>query len=145
MRFMILMYPGDTTYEQGAMPNEKDIAAMMKFNEELAKAGVLLSLDGLHPTLKGARVRFAGGKPSVTEGPFTDGRALVGGYWLWELPSRAAAIEWAKKVPAADGDMLEIRQVVEPEEFGPEIAAKGEKIMKEVERRAGKSKKVGAR
>jgi hypothetical protein len=123
MRFMVLMIPGSKQAEQGVMPDEKLIAAMMKYNKDLADAGVLLALDGLHPSSRGARVRFAAGKGTVSEGPFTDTRELIGGYWLWQVKSKAEAIEWASRCPAADGDVLEIRQVFEAADFGPEIAS----------------------
>ena len=98
MRFMMLMYP-DKSAEQGAMPDEALIKGMMKYNEELAKAGVLLSLDGLHPSSKGARIRFKGDKRTVIDGPFTEAKELIGGYWIIQVKSKAEAIEWAKRVP----------------------------------------------
>lgn len=132
MRFMILMIPGNDTYEKGAMPDEKAIAAMMKFNEDLAKAGVLLALDGLHPSSKGARIKFSGGKGNVKDGPFTEARELIGGYWLWQCKSKEEAVAWASRCPADDGDTIEIRQVFDPSDFGPEVAKQGEAIMKEI-------------
>ena len=130
MRFMVLMIPGSSkTYEAGAMPDEKLIAAMMKYNEELAKAGVLLALDGLHPTAKGARIKFAGGKRSVIDGPFTEAREIVGGYWLWQVKSKEEALEWASRCPAEDGDTLEIRQVFEASDFGPDVESKEAELM----------------
>src|ERR1700682_3268668 len=117
MRFMMLMIPKG--YERalpGAMPDAKAIAAMMKYNEELQKAGVLLALDGLHPTAKGARVRFQGGKPVVSDGPFPETKELVGGYWLIQVKSKEEAIEWVKRCPC-DGEMIEIRQVFEVADF----------------------------
>jgi hypothetical protein len=136
MRFMILMLPGDRkNIEAGVMPDEKLIAAMMKYNEDLSKAGVLLALDGLHPTSKGARVSFSGTQPTVTDGPFTEARELIGGYWLWQVKSKQEAIEWAKRCPAAPGDVLEIRQVFDAADFGPEIAAKEAVLMDEIGKR----------
>jgi hypothetical protein len=132
MRFMVLMIPGDKQFEAGAMPDEKLIAAMMKNNEALANAGVLLGLDGLHPSSKGARVRFSGGKPTVVDGPFTETKELIGGYWLWQVKSKAEAIEWASRCPAADGDTLEIRQVFEAADFGPEVAKKEAELMEHI-------------
>ena len=130
MRFMVLMIPGRRqTYEAGVMPDEKLVAAMMKYNEDLAKAGVLLALDGLHPSAKGARIQFAGGKRSVIDGPFTEARELVGGYWLWQVKSKEEALEWASRCPAEDGDTLEIRQVYETSEFGPDVQAKEAEII----------------
>ena len=124
MRFMVLMIPGNKAYEAGAMPDEKLIAAMMKYNEDLAKAGVLLALDGLHPSAKGARIKFAGGKRTVIDGPFAEARELVGGYWLWQVKSKEEALEWASRCPAEDGDTLEIRQVYEASDFGPAVQSK---------------------
>jgi hypothetical protein len=125
MRFLALMIPGNTKgYEKGEMPDPKLIAAMMKYNEELSKAGVLLALDGLHPSAKSARIRFGGGKRTVTDGPFTETRELIGGYWIWQVKSKAEAVEWAKRCPALEGDTLELRQIFEAADFGPEIAAK---------------------
>ncbi|MDQ6926339.1 MAG: YciI family protein [Candidatus Eremiobacteraeota bacterium] len=141
MRFMVLMIPGDRKFEEGAMPDQKDIAAMMKYNEELANAGVLLAVDGLHPTSKGARIRFAGGKRTITDGPFTEARELIGGYWLWQVKSKAEALEWASRCPAAEGDTLEIRQVFEPSEFGPEVAKAEGALMSEIGKRADANKK----
>ena len=122
MRFMVLMIPGDKNVESGAMPDPASIAAMMKYNQELADAGVLLALDGLHPSSKGARVAFAGGKRTVTDGPFTEARELIGGFWLWQVKSKEEAIAWASRCPAAEGDTLEIRQVFEASDFGPAVA-----------------------
>ncbi|HVH43119.1 MAG TPA: YciI family protein [Labilithrix sp.] len=116
MRFMILMYPGPKA-EAGVLPDEAAIARMMKYNEDLSKAGVLLALDGLHPSTKGARIRFPKGKPQVEGGPFTDANALVGGYWMLQTKSREEAIEWAKRCPASHDDMIELRQVFEASDF----------------------------
>src|ERR1700674_3150824 len=132
MRFMVLMIPGDKQVEAGVLPDEKTIAAMMKYNEELAKAGVLLALDGLHPSSKGARIRFSGGKRTVTDGPFTEAREVIGGYWLWQVRSKADAIEWASRCPAADGDVLEIRQVYEMSDFGPAVARDEAALVEEI-------------
>ncbi|CAN5888900.1 YciI family protein [soil metagenome] len=123
MKFMVLMIPGNKkAYEQGAMPEPALIEKMMKFNEDLVKAGVLLAGDGLHPSAKGARIDFTGGKASVTDGPFTEARELIGGYWLWQVKAKEEAIAWAKRCPAESGDQLELRQVFEPADFGPEVA-----------------------
>ena len=123
MRVMVLMIPGGKSAEAGVMPDEKLIAAMMKYNEELAKAGILLALDGLHPTSKGARVRFSGGKGTVTDGPFTEAKEIIGGYWLWQVKSKEEAIEWVKRCPnPMPGESeIEIRQVFEAEDFGAEF------------------------
>jgi hypothetical protein len=136
MRFMVLMIPGDKKVEAGVMPDAKLIAAMMKYNQELVKAGVLLALDGFHPSSKGARVRFAGGKPSVVNGPFKEAKEIVGGYWLWQMKSKEEAIEWASRCPAADGDVLEIRQVFEAAEFGPEIARQEAELTTQIKKPA---------
>jgi hypothetical protein len=133
MRFMVLMIPGDTTYEKGAMPDAEAVGKMMKFNEDLAKAGVLLALDGLHPSAKGARLKFSnGGKSTVTDGPFTEAKELIGGYWLWQVKSKEEALAWAKRCPADDGDTLEIRQVFDAADFGPEIAKKEAEVIAEI-------------
>jgi hypothetical protein len=138
MRFMALMIPGDRSFETGKMPEGELVAAMMKYNEDLAKAGVLLALDGLHPTSKGARITFAGAKRAVKDGPFTEAKEIVGGYWLWQVKSKAEAIEWAKRCPAQDGDTIELRQVFEMSDFGEDVAAKGADIMDEIAKRAEK-------
>ncbi|PYX20297.1 MAG: transcription initiation protein [Acidobacteria bacterium] len=122
MRFMMLMIPKG--YEQakpGTMPDAKAVAAMMKYNEELQKAGVLLALEGLHPPSMGARVSFAGGKPKVTDGPFAEAKEVVGGYWMIQAKSREEAIEWASRCPASDNEIIEIRQVQEMSDFSPEV------------------------
>ena len=121
MRFMVFMIPGNKNVESGLMPTAEQVAGMMKYNEELAKAGVLLGLDGLQPTSKGARFKFAGGKPTVTDGPFTEAREVIGGYWIWQVKSKEEAMEWARRCPAADGDVLELRQIFEMSDFGPAV------------------------
>lgn len=132
MRFMMLVR-ADKMSESGALPDEKLLAAMGKYNEEMQKAGVLLDLSGLHPSRRGARVRFSGGKPSVTDGPFAEAKELVAGYWLIQVKSREEAIEWAKRVPFVDGE-IEIRQVFELNDFPASPA---------VERAAELGKKLG--
>jgi hypothetical protein len=133
MRFMVLMIPGDRkNIEAGVMSDGRLIAAIMKYNEDLARGGILLALDGLYPTSKGARVSFTAGKPSVTDGPFTEVRELIGGYWLWQVKSKQEAIEWAKRCPAAPGDVLEIRQVFEPSDFNSEVAAQEAELLGEI-------------
>ena len=122
MRFMMLMIPkGYETAKPGTLPEQKAIDAMMKYNESLQKAGVLLALDGLHPPSMGARVTFAGGKPKVTDGPFAEAKEVLGGYWMIQVKSKAEAIEWAKRVPAQPNDIIEVRQVQEMSDFTPEI------------------------
>src|SRR6201996_3658601 len=122
MRFMMLMIPAG--YERaaaGAMPSAEAVAAMMKYNEALKKAGVLITLDGLHPPSMGARVSFPGGKPVVTDGPFTEAKEVLGGYWMIDVTCREEAIAWAKQCPASENEVIEIRQVQEMSDFPPEI------------------------
>src|SRR5580692_8233362 len=122
MRFMMLMIPkGYEKAAPGAMPDAKAVAAMMKYNVSLQKAGVLLALDGLHPPSTGARVSFAGGKPTVTDGPFAEAKEVIGGYWMIQVKSREEAIEWAKRCPMSDNEIIEVRQVQEMSEFPPEV------------------------
>jgi hypothetical protein len=139
MRFMVFMIPDAEKYASGLMPDPKLIAAMMKYNEELANAGVLLALDGLQPTSKGARVRFEGGKKTVTDGPFAEAREMIGGYWLWQVKSKAEAIEWARRCPAAEGDVLEIRPIYEAADFGPDVAKQEGASMDRVAQRIGEN------
>jgi len=137
MRFMMLMIPkGYENAQPGAMPSEEAVAAMMKYNEELQKAGVLLGLDGLHPLSMGARVSFEGGKPKVTDGPFVETKEVLGGYWMIEVKSKAEAIEWAKRCPGSANEVIETRQVQAMEDFPPEIqkAAAG---FEEMQKKAG--------
>lgn len=134
MRFMMLMIPKG--YEQaapGTMPDAKAVEAMMKYNEELQKAGVLLALDGLHPPSMGARVSFSGGKPMVTDGPFIEAKEVLGGYWMIQVNSKEEAVEWAKRCPGSDNEVIEIRQVQEFEDFSAEVqkAAAGFEEMQE--------------
>jgi hypothetical protein len=107
--------------EAGILPDEKVLNDMAKYNEEMVKAGVMLAGDGLQASSKGARVRFSKGKPSVIDGPFTETKELVAGYWLIQVKSREEAIEWARRIPFEDGE-VEIRQVFELEDFGPSDA-----------------------
>ena len=123
MRFMMLMIPkGYEVAAPGAMPPAEAVAAMMKYNEALKEAGVLITLDGLHPPSMGARVSFAGGKPVVTDGPFTEAKEVLGGYWMIDVKSKEEAIEWAKKCPASNNEIIEIRQVQEMSDFPPDVA-----------------------
>jgi hypothetical protein len=120
-RFMMLMIPNisEAEYEQG--PKAEDVGEMMKYNEALTQAGVLLALDGLHPTSKGARVALSGGKKTVTDGPFTEAKELVGGYWLIDVKSKEEAVEWAKRCPLDEGNVIEVRQVFEMSEFPEDV------------------------
>jgi hypothetical protein len=132
MRFMMLMIPKG--YEQAkpdALPSPEAVAAMMKYNESLQKAGVLLALDGLHPPSTGARISFTGGKPTVTDGPFPEAKEVVGGYWMIQVKSREEAIEWAKRCPVLGNDTIEVRQVQEFSDFPEAVqdAAAGFKEM----------------
>ena len=122
MRFMMLMIPkGYETAAPGTMPEAKAVEAMMKYNESLQKAGVLLALDGLHPPSMGARVSFAGGKPTVTDGPFAEAKEVIGGYWMIQVKSKAEAIEWASRCPASANEVIELRQVMEMSDFPPDV------------------------
>ena len=128
MRFMMLMIPkGYETAAPGTMPDAKAVAAMMKYNESLQKAGILVALDGLHPPSMGARVSFSKGKATVTDGPFAEAKEVLGGYWMIRVNSRAEAIEWARKCPGGDNEVIEIRQVQEMEDFPADVqkAAEG--------------------
>jgi hypothetical protein len=120
MRFMILV-KADKTSEAGVLPDEKLLAAMGKFNEELVKAGVMLAGEGLQPSSKGARVKFSGEKRTVIDGPFAETKELIAGFWLWQVKSKEEAIEWVKRCPnpMPGESVIEIRQVFEAEDFGP--------------------------
>jgi hypothetical protein len=123
MRFMMLMIPqGYENAPPDALPDVEAVSAMARYNEELTKAGVLLSLDGLYPPSTGARVRFSGGKPTVSDGPFAEAKEVVGGYWMIQVKSREEAIEWASRVPASDNEIVEVRRVFELSDFPAEIA-----------------------
>ena len=122
MRFMMLMIPkGYESAAPGTMPDAKAVEAMMKYNEDLQKAGVLLALDGLHPPSMGARVTFAGGKPKVTDGPFAEAKEVLGGYWMIQVKSKEEAIEWAKRCPGSANEVIEVRQVQEFADFPADI------------------------
>ena len=122
MRFMMLMIPkGYESAAPGTMPAAEAVAAMMKYNEELQRAGVLLALDGLHPHSESARVTFTGGIPKVTDGPFAEAKEVVGGYWMIDVRSKDEAIQWATRCPASDDEMIELRQVFEMSEFPPDV------------------------
>jgi hypothetical protein len=111
-------------YEQatpGTMPDAKAVAAMMKYNESLQQAGVLLALDGLHPPSMGARVSFAGGRPKVTDGPFAEAKEVLGGYWMIQVKSREEAIEWASRCPGSENEVIEVRQVQEMSDFPADV------------------------
>ena len=116
MRFMVIVKATKES-EGGALPDEKALAAMGNFNEELVKAGVMLAGEGLHPSAEGVRISFTGGKKTVTEGPFAETKELVAGYWLLQTKTRAEVVEWIKRAPFMGGEEVEIRQVFEAEEF----------------------------
>ena len=137
MRFMILV-KADKNTEAGVLPDEKLLTAMGKYNEELVKAGVMLAGEGLHPTSRGARVRFSGAKRTVIDGPFTDSKDLIAGFWLIQVKSKQDAIEWVKRCPNPTGEEseIEIRQVFEADDFGerltPELRAAEERMRAEI-------------
>ncbi len=137
MRFMMLMIPkGYEKAEPGTMPDAQAVAAMMKYNESLQKAGVLLALDGLHPPSMGARVTFAGGKPKVIDGPFSEAKEVLGGYWMIQVKSKEEAIQWASRCPASDNEVIEVRQVQEFSDF-PEDVQKAAEGFSEMQARSG--------
>jgi hypothetical protein len=119
MRFMVIVKASKES-EAGVLPDEKILTEMGKFNEELAKAGVMLAGEGLQASSKGSRIKFSGSKRTVRDGPFAETKELVAGFWLWQVKSKAEAIEWAKRIPFQEGE-VEIRQVFEDEDFGPEF------------------------
>ena len=134
MRFMVIVKANKDS-EAGVLPNKKILTDMGKFNEDLVKAGVMLAGEGLQPSSKGARVRFSGGKRTVIDGPFTETKELVAGFWLWQVKSKQEAIEWLKRAPFEDAE-LEIRQVFEADDFGaeftPELRKQEERIRAQV-------------
>jgi len=141
MRVMVMVKATNNS-EAGIMPREELISKMMKFNEELVKAGVMLAGDGLHPSSKGKRVRFSGGKKTVVDGPFAETKELIAGYWIWQVQSLEEAVEWARRCPdpmPGEESEIEIRPVFEPEDFGneltPELRAKEEQLRAEAERK----------
>lgn len=119
MRFMVIV-KADKDSEAGVLPDKKILTEMGKFNDELVKAGVMLAGEGLHASSKGVRVRFSGGKRTVIDGPFTESKELIAGFWLWQVKSKEEAIEWLKRAPF-DQTEVEIRQVFELDDFGPEF------------------------
>src|SRR5690242_309111 len=136
MRVMVFV-PGDRDSEAGKMPSQELIAKMMKFNEELVKAGVMLAGEGLTPTSRARKVRFQGSQRTVVDGPFAESKELVAGYWLWQVRSMDEAVEWLKRAPFDGGVEVAIRPVMEPEDFGkeftPELRAKEEQLRAAVE------------
>ena len=139
MRFMILV-PASQESEAGVLPDEKMLTEMNKFNEEMVKAGVMLAGEGLHPTSRGARIKYENGKTTVIDGPFTESKELIAGFWLIQVKSKEEAIEWMKRAPFDGGVELEIRQIFESEDFGanltPELRAQEERLRAQVEANA---------
>ena len=140
MRFMILV-KADKNFEAGILPDEKLLAEMGKYNEDLAKAGVLLAAEGLQPTSKGARVKFAGNERTIVEGPFAETKDLIAGFWLWQVKSKDEAIEWVKRCPNpfSGESEIEIRQLFEAEDFGadftPELREQEERVRAQISRK----------
>jgi hypothetical protein len=144
MRFLV-MVKGNKEYEAGAMPSRQGLTEMGKFNDELVKAGIMLAGEGLQPSSKGTRISYTGAKRTVRDGPFTEAKELVAGFWIWQVKSRAEALEWAKRIPFTNGEEIEIRQIFEAEDFGaeltPEMRAYNERQRAAIEKnkqRAGK-------
>ena len=137
MRVMVFV-PGDQDSEAGKMPTEEMLTKMMKFNEELVKAGVMLVGDGLTPTSKAKRVRFSGKQRTVIDGPFAESKELVAGYWIWQVKSIEEAVEWLKRAPFDGGVEVTIRPIFDPDDFGkeltPELRAKEERLRATVEK-----------
>jgi hypothetical protein len=138
MRFIVLVKANKDS-EAGVMPTEEMLTEMGKFNEELVKAGVMLAGEGLHPSSKGVRIRFGEGKRTVIDGPFTETKELVAGFWLIQVKSKEEAIEWIKRAPFPPGEEIEIRQVFEAEDFGaeftPELREQEERLRAEIEKK----------
>jgi hypothetical protein len=134
MRFMVMVKASEES-EAGVMPSEQLLTEMGKFNEELVKAGVLLAAEGLQPSSKGVRVKFSGDKRTVIDGPFSETKELIAGFWLWQVKSKEEAIEWARRIPNPTGEEgeVEIRQVFEADDFGPEFTPE----LREQEERIG--------
>ena len=143
MRVMVIM-KASANSEAGIMPSTQLFADMGRYNEELVNAGIMLAGEGLHPSSRGARVKFSGGRPTVTDGPFAETKELIAGFWMWEVKSMAEAIEWAKRIPNSDGahHEVEIRQVYAAEDFGdaftPEMREKEARLREEAARLASK-------
>ncbi len=133
LRFMVIV-KADKNSEAGVLPSQDLLSEMMKYNEELVKAGVMLGADGLHASSKGARVKFSGGKTTVTDGPFAETKELIAGYWIFQVKSKQEAIDWVKRAPMQDTE-IEIRQVFEPADFGehltPSLKARGAQMRAE--------------
>src|SRR5213082_1055017 len=139
MRFMVIVKANKDS-EAGVMPSEQLLTEMGKFNEELANAGVMLAGEGLHPSSKGARVKFSGGQRTVTDGPFPETKELIAGFWLWQVKSKEAAIEWLKRAPFDGGTEIELRQVFEAADFGaeltPELKERDERLRQQIKKQS---------
>ena len=139
MRVMVIVKASKET-ENGVMPTEQELAAMGKFNEELAKAGIMLAGEGLHPSSKGKRVRFSGSQRTIIDGPFAETKELIAGYWLWKVKSMDEALDWIKRAPFDGGAEIELRPVFEAEDFGaeftPELRAQEDRIRAQMESRS---------
>lgn len=137
MRFMVIVHPVSATdWEAGKMPDPAEMAAMGTFNEQLIDAGVMLMGEGLQPSSAGTRITFAGGKPAkVTPGPFSTPEERVGGFWIWQCASQEEAVEWAKKAPMGEGDILEIRKIMESSDFGEEVEQEENKLREKMAKR----------
>ena len=135
MRFMV-MVPASKESEAGVLPTEKALAEMGKFNEELVKAGVMLAGEGLHASSKGARIKFSGGRSSVIDGPFTESKELIAGFWIIQVKSKEEAVAWMQRAPFDEGTVLELRQIFEAEDFGaeftPELREQEERLRAEI-------------
>lgn len=140
MRFMVIVKANKDS-EAGVMPSEELLTEMGKYNEELVNAGVMLAGEGLHPSSKGARIRFSGNKRTVIDGPFPETKELIAGFWLWQVKSKEEAIEWAKRCPNPTGEesVLELRQIFESDEFGeeftPELREQEDRLREKIEKR----------
>jgi hypothetical protein len=142
MRFMVIVKANEDS-EAGVLPDAKILSEMGKYNEELVKAGVMLAGEGLHPSSKGVRVKFDGGKRTVIDGPFSETKELIAGFWLWQVKSKEEAVEWLKRAPFDGGTEIELRQVFETEEFGanltPELREQEERLRAQLEARQQQS------
>ena len=144
MRFLVIV-KGNEKYEAGAMPKREELAAMDKFNDELIKAGIMLAGEGLQPSSKGVRISYTGTKRTVRDGPFAEAKELIAGFWIWQVKSRAEALEWAKRIPFTNDEVVEIRQFFEAEDFGseltPEMIAQAKKQRAAIEQNKQRSRK----
>jgi hypothetical protein len=134
----MVLVPASKDSEAGKMPGREDLGRMMKFNEELVKAGVMLAGDGLAPTSKAKRIRFSGSERTIIDGPFAESKEMVAGYWMWQVKSMEEAVEWLKRAPFDDGVEVTLRPVFEPDDFGqeltPELRAKSDQLRAEADR-----------